>query len=315
MTGIPAVVLNHLIVELKQAREGHLRRHLLLHNPPLTSEQAAQLDFLLEQNALHPHIEDHHFNYISQFLARFDQACSSLDLTARIDSSLSQNRAYLAINAAEARAIRWYFDEDLDAIGSDRRLLVDKLEKLLCAVNSLAMDKLVENVRGAEQTVLKRLEWAASSQPVLIETVLALESERKDRAGFYEEQVAAWRQLERLVEGWLGVEAARQSEWPVGAEARRSFEAGLARMEEESGVSVVAVTEVECGLMAFEDFGQRAPLSGGVVQEYYRKLFEEVGNMKRSKQREEKESAARTVSMGWAGWFRTLTGNSWKHEY
>ncbi len=58
--------------------------------------------------------------------------------------------------------------------------------------------------------------------------------------------------------------------------------------------------------MAFEDFGQRAPLSGGVVQEYYRKLFEEVGNMKRSKQREEKESAARTVSMGWAGWFRTL---------
>jgi hypothetical protein len=28
-----------------------------------------------------------------------------------------------------------------------------------------------------------------------------MESERKDRVGFYEEQVAAWRQLERLVEG------------------------------------------------------------------------------------------------------------------
>jgi hypothetical protein len=65
-----------------------------------------------------------------------------------------------------------------------------------------------------------------------METALSLESERKDRADFYKVQVAAWRQMKRLVKGW-----------PVSAEARRSFEAVMACMEEER-----EVTEVECGL-------------------------------------------------------------------
>ena len=146
IAGIPSVILGTLIASLKQNREAHLRHTFILHNPNLTAEQATQLDFLISQNALNPQINEHHFNCISQFLTRLDASWSSIDLTARIDSSLRQVQACYEMNTAKTNAVLWYFDEVLTRPRSDRREIIEGLELIMDGLKKLSLKELTEKV-------------------------------------------------------------------------------------------------------------------------------------------------------------------------
>ena len=47
--------------------------------------------------------------------------------------------------------------------------------------------------------------------------------------------------------------------------------------------------------MIIKSFSEKKPLSNAVIQEYYKLLFDEVAQMKRNKQKEEKECAIKIV--------------------
>jgi len=270
----------------------------MFHNPDLTAEQANQLDYLLSQNALNPQIDSNQFNYISQYLTRLDQIWSSTDLTARIDSNIRQAQAYLDLNLSRTNSVFWYFDNALTAPKMNRKNLVKRLEETLKELKTLNLNEFIEKLTASEQTILKRLEWAASSQPGLVDTVKAFESERRLNSSYYKSRAEGCSELVKLVDGWLGMELSRDKDWTVGVEIREVFEDVLQRFKSLLTMDMADVTEVEKSLMCFEGFGEKMPLSGSIVQEYYKRLFEEVSNIKRSKQREEKECNAKIVRIG-----------------
>jgi PI-3-kinase-related kinase SMG-1 len=77
------------------------------------------------------------------------------------------------------------------------------------------------------------------------------------------------------------------------SDAQKTFENIIKSIEETDLLNRQAntaklVTDVEISLMGFDEFATKKPLTKSIIQEYYRLLFEELTQMKRIKQKEEK---------------------------
>lgn len=79
MAGIPTILIGNLINNIKIDKELQLKTELLSQNN-LSTEQTEQINYLISQNALNTQMNGNYFNYINQFLIKYDNIWSNIDL-------------------------------------------------------------------------------------------------------------------------------------------------------------------------------------------------------------------------------------------
>lgn len=79
MAGIPTILIGNLVNNLKTEKELQLKNELLSQNN-LSNEQTEQINYLISQNALNTQMNPNYFNYINQFLIKYDNIWSNIDL-------------------------------------------------------------------------------------------------------------------------------------------------------------------------------------------------------------------------------------------
>lgn len=68
-----------MVNNLKEDKETQLRQEFIAQNN-LSDEQTEHLDYLINQNALNIQMNESYYNYINQFLNKYDQIWSNIDL-------------------------------------------------------------------------------------------------------------------------------------------------------------------------------------------------------------------------------------------
>lgn len=178
----------------------------------------------------------------------------------------------------------------------------------------------VERVRQTETSILKRLEWASSTNVGLKDTRDRFEhASRRNRDD--DDEARLFGELVALTRAWSSFE-----EWRVAAAAADDEFETLLRLVDESPVmdavesdSRHQLSDVELNLVQFHKFNDKTQLNTGIIQvssrralfltlkfikskiktikEYYNMLFDELAQIKRQKQKEEKECASKLEEM------------------
>ena len=210
----------------------------------------------------------------------------------------------MILNEKKTSALTWFYDylpKSQESEASNRYILVSKLKDLSSKIqsNNEEFTNLIENLNNSELPILKRLEWASGSNPNLQETIKNFENQRLSRNNYYTIENKLSERLGSIIESWSTMEQLRSTKSSPYESILRSFESVLSRIDEEGFLNDKQcspnVTEVEISLMNFEDFAEKTQLTNPIIQDYYRLLFEQLGIMKRTKQKEEKDSSTKIV--------------------
>lgn len=302
MAGIPTVIIGNLINTIKEDKDLQLKCEFLAQNN-LNDDQSEQVQYLLSQYMMNIQLNETYYNYMNQALIKYDHTWSNIDLCRRIDSSVQLNHIYLDLNNEKLNAINWFYDIVVDSnqaeVDSHRSKVLKHLEQIVLRLNAsnCQLTEIIEKLNSSEQPIQKRLEWASASNPGLSETIKLFEDQRKSRNNYYKIENKLMHSLEGIMNSWLNFEQLRTRDCTTYATILKQFEDVLISLEDEDFLNnestLPAVTEVEISLLNFKNFVDKRPLTNSTIQEYYRLLFEELAQMKRNKQKEEKDGSSK----------------------
>ncbi len=214
---------------------------------------------------------------------------------------MDQTESYINTSKKLLRAFEWFHDEIFSGINAlsgtktSRQLRLSNLEDLLAKLDftNSTLSSLSEKLNTCEQVnIIKRLEWASSSNPSLTEAIKSLESMRKTRNSFFEVENKVYDELKTLIESWTNFENMQTKSSILYSELIGSFENVVSTVESLSMLdetSMPKITDVELTLIGFQSFKEKKTLTNPIIQEYYKLIYDEVAQMKKQKQKEEKE--------------------------
>jgi PI-3-kinase-related kinase SMG-1 len=274
--------------------------------PFTLTSHTERVSMLLNQKLVSSRIKQNHFEQLNKLLIGYDTNWSSLDLLRRVQTSLDQAQSYTSTFKSVIRAFEWFHDQtfaDLKALTgakTSRQVSVTQLEELLSKLdtNNSSLALMIEKLNVYEQnSILKRLEWAAASNPSLNDAIRSFETKRKTRTEFFELEQSVFVELQSLVDAWLDFENMRTKSSVLYTSLLQSFESLVTTVESLGMLDEAAmpkISEVELTLVNFQGFRDRKPpLTTQIIQEYYKLVYDDVAQMKKHKQREEKEYLGR----------------------
>ena len=205
------------------------------------------------------------------------------------------------------KAFEWYHDPIFAEINISqnrphvtlRKSTLDEMTTWISKISQLngMISSISEKLNSCEtNNILKRLGWASASNPSLNEAVKSFELMRKNRHIFVDYEVGLYNELNNLLVSWSNFELLRTKQSRIYTKMLESFECMISTVEgldllEESRLP--KISDVELTLMNFQSFSEKKPLTNALIQEYYKLLYDEVAQLKKLKQKEEKEYQTR----------------------
>lgn len=255
---------------------------------------------LLTQKLASNQILTFYYDTLNKFLIDYDTIWSNMNLMERIDTNTRQVESYSVFLKELLKTYQWFHEPVLSSKQaglSSRQLTLNELELVIVKITTLSAsiqsirDKLDSCETGS---VIKRLEWALASSPSLQEPIRVFESVRKSRNAFLDHEQHLYNKLSELMSGWLNFEQLRTEDSNMYQESIESFNTILETVDSlklADATRIPQISDVELNLVQFRDFKDHRPLTSSAIQEYYRLLYDELANMKKHKQKEEKEYA------------------------
>ena len=296
LVGIPTIILSSVLNCLKN-------NELIQINSSMN--QNDMFNYLLNQNI----INEYHFNALNQIITNYDSTWSTMDVLLRIEASKSYFETHLNTTLCIQAAFEWFNDPYLTEgriknqhfINSQRQTILDQLDIFFSSLNSFntQLNLNLDKINTCEQNILKRLEWASGSNPSLNETMKSFDILRKKRNNNLTKENVLASKLISFIEMWTNFELYRSiSSAPtkVLLESQNNFENIVKSIETADLLNkenLHKITDVENNLMSFQSFASKKPLTNAIIQEYYRLLFEDLTQMKRIKQKDEKDCATK----------------------
>jgi hypothetical protein len=217
----------------------------------------------------------------------------------RIQVNLEQTESYMNTSKKLLRSFEWFHDETFTEINTlnktNRQVAMSNLDDLLTKLElaNSSLQSLSEKLNTCEQGgILKRLEWASSSNPSLNEAIKSFEQMRTERNAFYEIENGVFGELKHLIDSWMNFESMHTKKSTQYTDLLASFENMVCTVEslnmlDES--TMPKISDVELTLIGFQSFKERKSLTNSIIQEYYKLIYDEVAQMKKQKQKEEKD--------------------------
>lgn len=184
------------------------------------------------------------------------------------------------INSLSVKTFRESLLENLSNVSFDLSKKLEILKKNLSEINQ------------NEANILRRLEWSSSSNPGLAELCKKFKEMILFNENSFTKRI---NYLEKMIENiniWINFEQIRNPKSRLSSELKNDFEKILKLIEDNEILdrsSIPPITEAELNLINFKSFKDQKPLNSTILQEYYRLLYDEVAQMKRIKQKEEKD--------------------------
>jgi hypothetical protein len=181
------------------------------------------LNCLKNKNSATPSlINEYYFNTLNQLISNYDVVRSTLDIFMRIESTKSYFEAHLNTTKRIVEAFEWFNDPVLTDqtlqnrqsvnLNSNRQNVLDDLQSYVDSLNNFnnLLTISLEKINNCEQNIVKRLEWAAHSNPVLNETLKSFEDSRKKRNNSLSRENDLCIKLSSLISMWLNFEFFRE---------------------------------------------------------------------------------------------------------
>jgi hypothetical protein len=163
-------------------------------------------------------INEYYFNNLNQLISNYDVLWSTLDICLRIESTKSYYETHLSAIKRIIEAFEWFNDPVLTDqtlqnrqsinLNSNRQNILDDLQNYVDCLNNsnnlLAVS--LEKMNNCEQNIVKRLEWAAHSNPSLNETIKLFDDLRKKRNNSLSRENDLCVKLNSLINMWLNLE-------------------------------------------------------------------------------------------------------------
>lgn len=97
----------------------------------------------------------------------------------------------MELNKQKLCALSWFYDylpqQQNVGVSTERTALIYQLEEIKTSINANndELHNLMEKLNNSEQPILKRIEWAAGSNPSLLDTVKTFETRRMQRTNTF----------------------------------------------------------------------------------------------------------------------------------
>lgn len=167
-------------------------------------------------------INEYYLNTLNQLISNYDVVRSTLDILMRIESTKSYFEAHLNTTKRIVEAFEWFNDPVLTDqtlqnrqsinLNSNRQNVLDDLQSYVDSLNNFnnLLTISLEKINNCEQNIVKRLEWAAHSNPALNETLKSFEDLRKKRNNSLSRENDLCIKLSSLINMWLNFEFFRE---------------------------------------------------------------------------------------------------------
>ncbi|CAF0784356.1 unnamed protein product [Brachionus calyciflorus] len=297
VNGVPIILIGNLFNILKNDQYSFMDMNLV--------NQSEQIGYMINHKILTNQINEYFFNTFNQFLLNIDSFWVNQDLLKRINSNIEYNQTFMDLSKEIIDSIEWYYDPYLVESYSDslqtKTFREKTLEKLKITMDDL--DKKIENFKkianefsNNETNISKRLEWSSNSNPNLIEITNQFNQVVETNDLNFKKEITQVDKISHCLKMWFNFEHMRNFKSTQLSQIKLNFE-NLIKLIEQKGIldreKMPNISEVELNLINFKSFKDRKPLNSSILQEYYKLFYEEVAQMKRSKQKEEKEFYAK----------------------
>ena len=170
---------------------------------------------------------------------------------------------------SQLASFEWFY------MSSTNRPLVDESNALAANLTQLNLKsaELAEKLANFEANIIKRLEWAASTNVSLRDVQINFESGARQNQSAVSADNNVFSELVDLVNGWTSFEKLRVK----SSECEREFEAMLRLIEETEAVESESnvnrqLSEVELNLIQFHKFKEKNQLNTGIIKVKRREL-------------------------------------------
>lgn len=183
-------------------------------------------------------------------------------------------------NNLSAKTFRESLLENLSSISNDISIKINTLTKNL--------SELYQN----EANILRRLEWSSSTNPSLAELGKKFKQTIQFNEDSFSKKINDVEKFLDNIKSWINFEQIRSFKSKLSLELKTDFDNVLKLIEDNEILdrsNIPPITEAELNLINFKSFKDHKLLNGTILQEYYRLLYDEVAQMKRIKQKEEKD--------------------------
>lgn len=170
-----------------------------------------------------------------------------------------------------------------------------QLATSLANVNKTIKD-LADRRSLLEATMKKRIEWASNTNPSIRETLRSFELTCRKNLTLVESETKHYQFIEELLGSLASFECYRLGSSTQTQTARQTFKQLMANIEDVhilDDSQVPRLSEVELNLVEFQSFKETKPLTASIIQDYYKLFLEELAQVKKLKQKEDKECATK----------------------
>lgn len=218
--------------------------------------------------------------------------------TRRINSNIEFNQTHLRTSRDLINALEWLYDPYIAEPNTNRQIALDQAKSNLVDLseNLSIFNNNFEGLNTCEINILKRLEWSCKSNPNLNDTIRSFENLRNKNNSVFKNEIELVKQLLEFIKMWLSFELMRTPKSKDLINSQKSFESLMKSIEEMDifrEEKIRKISDFELNLMNFQSFKDKKPLTTAIIQEYYKLLYDEVAQMKRAKQKEEKDSLSK----------------------